>query len=133
MALLAFLGYKIYQRFNNLSPPVVQFHVALSPNQVVNSSIAELATKRRWRVVNQSGDSATFAMRRMTATHWLVGCLLLLFFVIPGLIYLFVQYRREDSLNVRVSPDGAGSSVLLAANGVGARMAIKPLRVARGA
>lgn len=131
--ILAFLGYRIYLRISRLSPPVVQFHVSMSPDQVITASIAELAAKRRWRIITQSHDSAMLGMRRMTMTHWLIGIFLLFFFVIPGLIYLYVQYRREDTLNVRTTPDDTGTSVQLAAKGLGARMAIKPLRSALGA
>lgn len=133
VVILAFLGYRIYRRISRLSPPVVQFHVNMSPDQVVTASIAELAAKRRWRIVSQSHDSAVFGMRRMTMTHWLIGLFLLLFFVIPGLIYLYVEYRREDTLNVRTTPDDNGTSVQLAAKGLGARMAIQPLRSVLGA
>jgi len=131
--LVVVLALLVIRRVRALGPPTLQFQLAATPHEVVSTTIAQLARRRRWRVQSQTQDSATFAMKRMTWMHWLTGLVLMVFLIIPGVIYLFMQSRREDTLIVRAAPDPAGSSVQLSANGMGARMALRPLRAALGA
>ena len=129
VVVVAILGVR---RIRALGPPTVQFQIASPPHEVVSKAIAQLARKRHWRVQGQTADSATFSVKRMNWMHWVTGLFLMVFLIIPGVVYLYVQSRREDTLIVRASPDPAGASVQISANGMGARMALRPLRSALG-
>lgn len=130
--LVVVMALLVVRRVRALGPPTVQFQIASPPNEVVNKAIAQLARKRNWRIQGQTAESATFSMKRMNWMHWVTGLILMVFLVIPGLIYLYVQSRREDTLVVRASPNPAGASVQVSANGMGARMALRPLCSALG-
>jgi hypothetical protein len=93
----------------------LRFESPSDPRRIVMAAVAIVATKRHWQVITQSEDGASFRYHRRPKA--LVAMGLLVFFLIPGIVYMLLAGKSE-SLVLSVYSDKAGMTVAqLTSNG----------------
>lgn len=109
----------------------LRFETTAQSPQILMQANSEVGTKKRWTVVSQSQHNVVFAFQK--GPNMLVGLVLIIFFVVPGLVYFILAGKRE-SLNVMfdVRPDGL-SQVQVTSNGYRGKLAGRSLRSALAA
>ncbi|ERR1022692_2712812 len=103
----------------------LRFETPTDPRRIVMAAVAIVATKRNWQVVSQSDDSASFRYHRRP--NALLAVVLLLFFLIPGIVYMVLAGKRE-SLLLNIHSDNTGMTVIqLTSNGFRGKFAGRAL------
>lgn len=80
----------------------------------MTTAMSAFATKRNWEVVTSTDSSASFNYRR--GANKLLLVFLLLFFLVPGIVYWILSGKKE-TVNISAVPQGAGVMVQIASNG----------------
>lgn len=104
---------------------LLRFQTSAAPQEVINTTLSLVATRRRWATVGTTETSATFSYHR--GPRPLVAIPLFLLFIIPGILYLVLAGKRE-SLSVTGSPQGGATTVQIASNGWRGKGAGRELR-----
>jgi hypothetical protein len=93
----------------------LRFESPSDPRRIVMAAVAIVATKRHWQVMAQSDEGASFRYHRRPKA--LVAAVLLVFFLIPGIVYMVLAGKRE-SLVLNIYSDSTGMTVAqLTSNG----------------
>jgi hypothetical protein len=93
----------------------LRFESSSDPRRIVMAAVAIVATKRHWQVIAQSDDGASFRYHRRPKV--LVAVVLLVFFLIPGIVYVTLAGKRE-SLLLNIYSDKTGMTIAqLTSNG----------------
>jgi len=79
------------------------------PGAVLRSAAAFVMSQGKWEITYQTED--TLVLRHRSGASPMLGCLLLLLALLPGIIYWAFARGVESTLSVRVTPVGSGSRV----------------------
>jgi hypothetical protein len=93
----------------------IGIEVSLPPAYVL-ARVVEHMTRQGWGVSNQSQNSVTFA--RDEGADACIGCVLMLVFIVPGLLYLLLA-NRTARLTVAAYPHEEGARVIVGGEGMG--------------
>jgi hypothetical protein len=96
---------------------VKQFESSACPQEVINSAVTLLGTHKRWAVAMAGESTGTFSYHRRPSK--IVAFVLLLFFIVPGIVYLALAGKKE-SFTVSATPR-VGSRTLVQATSNGWR------------
>lgn len=105
---------------------VVRFETTAVQQQVIMAAVGILASKRRWNTLSQSESSANFTYQR--GANKLLLVFLLLFFIVPGIVYWVLSGRKEA---VAITTEATGPSmtvVQISSNGWRGKSAGRALR-----
>jgi len=80
-----------------------------TPKEVLNSAATFFLGKGKWNIAYQTED--TLVLRHRPGPSIPLGCLLLFFMILPGVLYLLLAKGGESSLTIWVSPEGSATSV----------------------
>lgn len=106
-------------------PKPTELEVPMPPNEVLMTVVAEVGSRHHWNLVSQDNNSATF--RFYKGPNLLIAVGLMVFFILPGLVYLMIS-RTNESLSVMVSLTANNKTkVQLVANGGYGRGVVKQL------
>jgi hypothetical protein len=87
----------------------LRFETCADPHRVVMAAVGIVASKRRWQTMDQSDRGASFRYHKQP--NPIVAIALLLFLVIPGIVYLVLASKRE-SLILTIDPATPGIAVV---------------------
>jgi hypothetical protein len=103
----------------------LRFETPAEPHRIVMAAVAIIATKRNWQVMAQCDEGASFRYHRRP--NALIAVVLMLFFLIPGIVYLVLAGKRE-SLVLNIYSDTTGMTVAqLTSNGFRGKFAGRAL------
>jgi len=108
----------------------IRFETSSNPRQVTMAAVGLVATKRRWQTLAQGDGSANFVYHK--GPNKLVALVGLLFFVVPGIIYIVLAGKKE-ALAVNTDDSVSGMTVVqVASNGFRGKFAGRALRAQLG-
>jgi hypothetical protein len=108
------------------SGEALRFETTSSARQITMTAVGLVATKRKWNTLSQGDGSANFAYHR--GTNKLILVLLLVFFVVPGIVYWILSGKKESlAINTEEHPGGM-TIVQIASNGWRGKAAGRALR-----
>jgi len=104
----------------------LRFETCADPHRVVMAAVGIVAAKRRWQTMDQSDRGASFRYNKQP--NPIVAIALLLFLVIPGIVYLVLASKRE-SLILTIDPPKPGIAVVqVTSNGFRGKFAGRALQ-----
>jgi hypothetical protein len=95
--------------------------VPLAPQQAIDSA-TPLLLAERFSLESRTENSATFFRDR--GPNVALGCLLMLFFILPGLLYLLLGSNQER-VTLLLVPEGNGSRAILGGDSVQGRAILR--------
>ncbi|MCB1000363.1 MAG: hypothetical protein R2713_12200 [Ilumatobacteraceae bacterium] len=110
---------------------VIRFDTPAPPQHVVMTSVAQVGTARRWTTATQTDTNVAFNYHKRPNT--VVVIVLLLFGIIPGVVYWMLRSKRE-ALNVMMTASAAPglTTVQIVSNGYQGKSAGRAVRAALG-
>ncbi|MFN3219809.1 MAG: DUF2510 domain-containing protein [Acidimicrobiales bacterium] len=110
---------------------VLRFETTATAEQVGLQVVGVVGTNRRWATVSQTPTNVAFSYHKKP--NVLLAFVLLLFFIVPGILYLVLGSKRE-SLNVTVVDSGQGNpQVQITSSGFRGKFAGREVAKALGA
>lgn len=104
----------------------LRFETCADPHRVVMAAVGIVAAKRRWQTMDQSDRGASFRYHKQP--NPILAIVLLLFLLIPGIVYLVLASKRE-SLILTIDPATPGIAVVqVTSNGFRGKFAGRALQ-----
>lgn len=107
--ILLILAAALIAYFALRSGEAVRFSTAADPENIIAAAIGLVASRRRWQTLSQGANHVTFQYRQRP--NMLVGLILLLCFLIPGILYIMLAGKRQ-SLAINITAGTAGEAVV---------------------
>src|SRR5664279_869478 len=125
VVIAAIVAYVMFKRGET-----IRFETSSNPRQVTMAAVGLVATKRRWQTLAQGDGWANFVYHK--GPNKLVALVGLLFFVVPGIIYIVLAGKKE-ALAVNTDDSVSGMTVVqVASNGFRGKFAGRALRAQLG-
>jgi hypothetical protein len=106
-----------------------RYETQAAPSQVIMAATAAVATGKRWSVAHQTDSSVTFNyVKKPSKLIALVG---ILFFFVPGIIYLILAGKKE-TLSFLVDRSTGNTLVQATSNGYKGKFAARAVRTQLG-
>jgi hypothetical protein len=102
-----------------------RFETQAAPSQVIMAATAAVGTGKRWSVTHQTDTSVTFTYVKKPSK--LIALFLLLFFVVPGIVYLVLAGKKE-TLSFLIDRSTGNSIVQATSNGYKGKFAARSVR-----
>lgn len=71
-----------------------RFETSADPHRVVMAAVGVVGSRRHWQTLHQSEHGVQFQYQRRPSV--IVAVILLLFFLIPGIVYVLLAGKRES-------------------------------------
>jgi hypothetical protein len=103
-----------------------RFETCADPHQIVMAAVGIVAAKRRWQTMERSDGGASFRYHKQP--NPIVAVVLLMFLLVPGIVYLVLASKRE-SLVVTIDATLPGINVVqVTSNGYRGKFAGRALQ-----
>lgn len=107
----------------------LRFETQAAPSQVLMAATAVVGTGKRWAVAHQTDHSVTFTYTKKPSK--LIALFLLLFFIVPGIVYLVLAGKKE-TLSFQIDRSTGNTIVQAVSNGYKGKSAARDVRTQLG-
>lgn len=105
----------------------IRFETTATTDQAIQRAVSVVQSKRHWTTISQTSTAVSFTYTR--GANKLLLVVLLLFFLVPGIVYWILSGKKE-SMNVTVDSSSGASVVQCSSNGWRGKFAGRDLRSA---